>query len=164
VDKLCKRGERLYKLARQYNFKDMPDIIFLTKLFVISFGLNIIWEFAHCQLYATCRRQTWAQNIPLLIKMSLKDGFFIILFYVIATTLFPTSDILTSRTALLTFLALSLGFAFIDEKISVAAGRWEYAKAMPTIFGVGVTPLLEIAVTGLLAFLFTWHFGYLRIY
>jgi hypothetical protein len=96
--------------------------------------------------------------------MSLKDGLFIILFYLIATTLFPTDNILINRAALSAFLVLALGFAFIDEKISVKKGRWEYAKAMPTIFGVGVTPLLEIAVTGLLAFLFTWHFGYLRIY
>lgn len=120
---------------------------------IIGFALNVIWEFAHCQLYETCRRQTWAQNIPLLLTMSLKDGFFIVLFYVITALLWQKDNILTSWGPLITFLIIALGFAFIDEKISTRRGRWEYAKHMPTIAGVGLTPLLEIATTGLLAIL-----------
>lgn len=131
----------------------MLDLMILIRLFAAGFALNLLWEFAHCQLYETCRRQTWAQNIPLLVKMSFKDGLFIVLFYVIALALFPAENILASRAALAVFLTLSLGFAFIDEKVSVKKGRWEYAREMPTVFGVGITPLLEIAVTGVLAFL-----------
>ena len=49
------------------------------------------------------------------------------------------------------FVATGLTFAFIDETISTRKGRWEYAPAMPRIFGVGLTPLLELPVTGIVA-------------
>jgi len=111
----------------------------LPELFLVALGLNVIWEFAHCFLYETCRQQTWRQNIPLLLTMSLKDAALIVLFYLIA-----------GGSAAL-FLVLALGFAFIDEKVSLRLKRWEYAAAMPTLGGVGLTPLLEIAVTGLLS-------------
>ena len=42
---------------------------------------------------------------------------------------------------------------FFDEKISLSLGRWEYASSMPTLLGVGLTPLLELAITGVLTFL-----------
>lgn len=129
----------------------MLDISTLLRLFLVGFALNIIWEFLHCQLYETCRRQTWAKNIPLLLKMSLKDSFFIVLFSSIAGFLWQTDAILDTPAALITFLILALGFSGVDEKISVKKGRWEYAAAMPTITGVGLSPLLEIAVTGVIA-------------
>lgn len=131
----------------------MPDSLLITRLFVIAFGLNVIWEFAHCRFYETCQRQTWAQNFPLLLTMSAKDALIIVLFYFITIILWQPADILAHPGAAATFLALALGFSFIDEKLSVNYGRWEYARAMPTIFGVGVTPLLEIAATGLAALL-----------
>ncbi len=121
------------------------------QIFIVGFLLNLIWEFAHCQLYETCRRQTWAQNAPLLLKMSLKDGLFVVLFYSLTALIFRQADILSNNYTIAFLLILALGFAFIDEKISVRLKRWEYAIVMPTIFGVGITPLLEIALTGLLA-------------
>ncbi len=125
--------------------------VLLLQIFVVGFLLNLIWEFAHCQLYETCRRQTWAQNAPLLIKMSLKDGLFIVLFYSLTALIFRQADILSNTYAVAFFLILALGFAFINEKISARLKRWTYANIMPTVGGVGITPLLEIAVTGLLA-------------
>ena len=56
------------------------------------------------------------------------------------------------------FVIISLLFSFIDEKVSVKMERWEYAKNMPTILGVGITPLLEVAVTGALAFAIVFLF------
>lgn len=50
------------------------------------------------------------------------------------------------------FVVLALVAGFCDEKISLKLGRWEYADTMPRVFGVGVTPFLEFAVTGLLTF------------
>lgn len=132
----------------------MVNTAIILKLFLVSFGLNVIWEFAHCRLYETCRRQTWAQNIPLLLTMSAKDALIIVFFYLITAILWQPANILAHPRAAATFLILALGFSFVDEKLSVKYGRWEYARAMPTILGVGVTPLLEIAATGLAAFLF----------
>lgn len=131
----------------------MPNSHLIIRVFIIAFGLNIIWEFAHCRLYETCRRQTWAQNIPLLLTMSAKDALLIVLFYLVTAAAWRSVNILAHPRAITTFLILALGFSFVDEKLSVKYGRWEYARAMPTILGVGVTPLLEIAATGIAAFL-----------
>ncbi len=129
-----------------------------TKNFLVAFALNLLWEFGHCQLYETCRRQSWKQNIPLLIKMSAKDGLFVILFYLAAFWTAGRTDITASPAATALYLTLALTFSFIDERISIKLRRWEYATAMPKVAGVGVTPLLEIAVTGWLAFIvvFNW--------
>lgn len=117
---------------------------------MVGFILNVLWEFSHCWLYETCRRQSWRQNVPLLITMALKDGFFIVLFYTVVVFLFGIADILKSPAAVGAFVILAASFSFVDETISLRRKRWEYAAVMPTIFGVGVTPFLEIAVTGIL--------------
>jgi hypothetical protein len=135
----------------------MVDVSLLASLFVVGFLLNLVWEFSHSQLYETCRRKPWRKNVPLLIKMSLKDGLFIVLFYVLAVSIFGSRDILTNPSALTSFMLLSLGFAFFDEKTSLRLGRWEYAATMPRVFSVGLTPLLEIALTGLLTFIIVFQ-------
>jgi hypothetical protein len=91
--------------------------------------------------------------VKLICAMSAKDSFWILLFFLISAFLFQNISIMQDYTQLGFFVLLSLGFAFIDEKISTKMGRWEYAPSMPTVFGVGITPLLEIAVTGILTFL-----------
>ncbi len=127
-------------------------VTLLLKLFCVGFLINMAWEVWHSQLYTTCLKQTWTKNVRLLTIMSLKDALFITLFYGISFLV--TKTFFESLWVVHLFFVLSaLTFSFIDEKISVARGRWEYAPSMPTLFGVGITPLLEIALTGLLAFL-----------
>ena len=87
-----------------------------------------------------------------MLVMPAKDGFFIALFYSITVLLWRNWYILQNPYQLGCFVAIALAFAFIDEKISLAKKRWEYAPGMPLVFGVGLTPLLEIAVTGILTF------------
>ncbi len=113
-------------------------------LWLVGFGLNLGWEFSHAWLYETCRRQSLGKNIQLLTLMAAKDGFFIVLFYLI-------SFVLLGR-GLSLFILISLAFSFLDEKLAIKWRRWECAAAMPMVFGVGLTPLLEIAVTGAVAF------------
>jgi hypothetical protein len=128
------------------------------QIFIIAFLLNIVWEFVHCRLYKTIHEMNFGLIVRLLTKMSLKDGLWVTLFYFITVVVFGNINILENYTQLGLFIIISLIFSFFDEKISVKMGRWEYAKSMPTILGVGVTPLLEIAVTGILAFAIVFLF------
>ena len=130
----------------------MNSIEIFASLWFLGFLINIPWEFLHSRLYTTCRNQTWRENIPLLITMSLKDGFFISLFYVILSFSFGVRDITRAPGALILFIFLALAFSFFDEQISIRKKRWEYAPEMPLVSGVGVTPLFEIAVTGVTTF------------
>lgn len=134
----------------------------LAEIFSVGVALNVLWEFSHCWLYETCRRQSWRQNAPQLLTMALKDGFLIVLFYIVVALLFGVVDILQSPAATGVFVLLAAGFSFVDETISVRHGRWEYAAAMPMVFGVGLTPLLEIAATGVLTFFICLRWGIWR--
>ncbi len=118
----------------------------------MAFFLNVVWEFSHCQLYKTCWGMKFSTLTKLLLKMSAKDGIWISIFYLITFLIFRNSNPLDNWTQVALFAVIALSFAFIDEKISVQAGRWEYGPKMPLFLGVGLTPLLELAVTGVLTF------------
>lgn len=126
----------------------------LLQIFIISSLINLFWEVIHSQLYTTCQKLSLNKYIPLIIKVSLKDGFWISIFYIISFFIFQNTNILLNTNQLILFILLALSFSFIDEKISLKMKRWEYTAEMPTIFKVGITPLLELAVTGTLTFLY----------
>lgn len=126
----------------------------LFQIFFISSLINLFWEVIHSQLYTTCQKLSLNKYIPLIIKVSLKDGFWISIFYLISFYIFQSTNILLNTNQLILFILLALSFSFIDEKISLKMKRWEYTAEMPTIFKVGITPLLELAVTGTLTFLY----------
>ncbi|MBI1866625.1 MAG: hypothetical protein HY005_02630 [Candidatus Staskawiczbacteria bacterium] len=124
----------------------------LIRIFLISFLINIIWEFSHCGLYSTCLNWTPKKRILLLFFASFKDALLIVIFYLIATFPFGNKNILELPLSFYYFIILSLFFSFVDEKISIRYKRWEYSPKMPKAFGVGMTPFLELAVTGIITF------------
>lgn len=98
------------------------------------------------------------QYVPLIITMSGKDGIWITLFYALTVLVFKNIYIFGNHLQLTAFIVLGLLFSFVDEKISLKLKRWQYAPSMPTLFGVGLTPLLEIAVTGIITFLLVFNY------
>lgn len=136
----------------------MVSLYQIAYLFFVGFALNIFWEFSHSQLYETCRRETWRVNARLLTFMSFKDALLIVVFYLISSSIFHVQNILLNPWAVAFFGALGLGFAFLDERISIRRKRWAYASSMPTVFGVGITPLFEIAITGIASLYFVFAF------
>lgn len=122
-------------------------------IFLISFLINIIWEFCHCRLYLTCINWPPKKRVLLLLFASFKDALFIVIFYLISIFPFGNENILAIPLAFSYFIMLSLFFSFVDEKISIKYKRWEYSLKMPKFFGVGITPLLELAITGTITFI-----------
>jgi len=92
----------------------------------------------------------------LITGASLKDGLWITIFYTLTYLIFDNTEILTNKPQLILFLILCLVFSFIDEKVSIGLKRWEYSKHMPKILGVGLTPLVELAITGVLTFIYVF--------
>ncbi len=133
-------------------------LVVLLKIFVVSFLLNVIWEFSHCLLYKTCWKMKWRALTGLLLKMSVKDGVWISIFYLISYMMFGSLNPLDNWMQVWVFAGIALIFAFIDETISVNMNRWEYGPKMPLVYGVGLTPLLELAVTGILVFVIVASF------
>lgn len=130
--------------------------LILLKIFILAFLINLFWEVSHSVLYKTCQKMPLNNYVKIILKASLKDAFFISLFYLITALIFNNFFILQNYFQLAAFALISLTFSFIDETISLKLGRWEYTAKMPKIFGVGLTPLFELAVTGLIVFLISF--------
>jgi len=130
--------------------------IIILQIFLISFFLNFLWEVLHSQLYETCIRAPLKKYISLILGASVKDAIWILVFYLLTFFIFDNINILLNNYQLVLFIVLSLVFSFIDEKVSLKLKRWQYSKFMPKILGIGVTPLLELAITGILTFLYVF--------
>lgn len=128
------------------------------EIFIIAFLLNFVWEVWHSRLYRTIHHMKFKNIVRLLTKMSIIDGIWIVLFYSITVLLFENINIFDNYLQLTVFIILALLFSYIDEKVSINMGRWRYMKDMPCIDGVGITPLLELAVTGTIAFALVFLF------
>lgn len=128
-------------------FSFIGSYIFLLKCFIVGFFLNLLWEVIHSQLYETCCQTQLNQYIPKIINASIKDWFFIMIFTIVSVITFQNVNILSNIYQWVFFAILCLIFSYFDEKISLRYKRWEYTKAMPMIFGVGISPLVEIVIT-----------------
>ena len=55
------------------------------------------------------------------------------------------------------YFSAGLGVTIAIERWAIPAGRWQYREAMPTIAGIGLTPLLQwIAVSAAILVLVRW--------
>jgi len=126
------------------------------QILIISFLINLLWEVLHSQLYTTCIKAPLKKFIPLIIIASIKDGLWITFFYTLSTYIFANTNILTNQAQLLFFIFATLSFSFIDEKFSLKTKRWEYTNKMPQILNIGISPLIELATTGTLTFLYVF--------
>ena len=119
-------------------------IISLITLFLVAFFLNLLYELLHRLLYTTCIEASLKKYIYLILKAAIFDGVIITILYAISYWIFPTYHIVI-------FVLLSLLFAYVWEIYSLKKGKWEYSKNMPKICSIGLTPLLQLAITGVVA-------------
>jgi len=116
--------------------------------------LNIIWEFSHYSLYVDL---SGIPAYPHLILASFTD-MFIILGIVIIVSVINKELKWIEKTSLKNYffvIVLGLVIAVIIEEINLNLGRWQYTSSMPVIFGIGLSPLVQIAVTGVLSIILT---------
>jgi hypothetical protein len=118
--------------------------LLLFKLGVVAFFLNLLYEILHSLLYTTCWQAPLPRYIQLMLKASIFDAIAIALLYGVSTVIFPLYGIAA-------FLVACIAFAWFWEWYSLKKRKWQYTKHMPLVLGVGLTPLIQLAVTGLLA-------------
>lgn len=130
-------------------------IIFL--VFSIALALNLTWEHIHFRLYdcsIDCTVNTLAfLPLPLLVKASLFDAFFITVLYSFIAAL--RQSLIWVRTwnlldsILVTGIAMT--FAALIERNALATHKWAYSPAMPLIpiLEVGLSPFIQLALLAL---------------
>lgn len=123
----------------------------LTIIAVLVLVLNLIWEFSHYQLYNDLSSITGAKH---LIIASFGDLLFV--FLILGIISLNVRSIRWIRNPslkhYLKFVVLAMAVAIAIEVINVRyLGRWSYKNSMPTIFGIGLSPLVQLAVTGVIS-------------
>jgi len=124
----------------------------LIKIFFITFFINLLYELLHSLLYKTCEEASLKKYIYLIIKGAVFDGISIVLIYFLSFLIFKAQNIFENYFQLFFFFIISIIFAYLWEIYSLKSGKWQYTESMPKLFGSGITPLIQLALTGILTF------------
>lgn len=130
-------------------------------LMIIILALNLIWEFSHYRLYNDL---TGIPATPHLILASFVDVLLVFFIFLIITAKKKSSKWVNKPKEKDYFFVIIFGLvlAFFWELVNLQLGRWEYKEIMPLFFKVGLSPLLQLAITGSLGLWFNDLFKKLK--
>ena len=150
----------------------MREVIFVIKYFVVVYLLNFFWEAWHAYYlywgYAgkSFKDYTVSEYLALISKVSLIDAGLLVAIlligYLIWKDIFWMDRIFKNfvRAETVYFLLTTFGVAtWIEIKGVYLFKEWSYLPTMPIIFGLGLSPLVQLAVAGLLSsWILTIHY------
>ncbi|MDO8508145.1 MAG: hypothetical protein Q7S27_00505 [Nanoarchaeota archaeon] len=127
-------------------------------LFLISFGLNFIWESYHSVLfYNCCENMNSPTYLRLISHVSIIDAGMILLAYFLVglkSGLIWIRDKKIGNYIGFSVIALILAI-WIEYRGVYLLEKWSYNEWMPVIFGLGLSPLIQLIVTGICGLLLT---------
>jgi hypothetical protein len=123
-------------------------------IFIFSFLFNFLWEALHAVYLYRSHDVASSVYVPMLLYVSLMDGLIISGVYLgiglIWWNLLWVKNVTIVR--ILSFAFGGMGVAAIIEHLAIFHDqRWDYKEEMPTVLGIGVSPLVQLSITGLLA-------------
>lgn len=134
----------------------MKKQIFL--LIVLAFLLNLFWEVAHTPLYETPLKEgfEWLGRDFYMFVLLYASFIDMLIVYIIFSIISLKNQGLKwinkpSYKDYLMIILLGLVIAVIIEYRSLEAGRWTYGYFMPVIFGIGLSPLIQLFMTAIIA-------------
>lgn len=115
-------------------------------VFILAFGLNLIWENLHSLLYIHYKQGPITEFV--LVRAALSDAL-IILGMIFFLSLIPT----LSRWPWL-IIVVGIIIAVGIEWWALGAGRWAYKDIMPIIpfLDIGLTPTIQLGLLGYIAY------------
>lgn len=128
--------------------KQIKQIILLL---ILVFLLNLFWEVSHSLLYDW--NPTISSYIPVILRASFIDFIFITAIFLTITLKNKSTNWInkTSKLDYLIIISAGIAIAIIIEVRALTEGRWSYNSLMPTIFEIGISPLIQLALTSLIA-------------
>ena len=126
--------------------KAVPKNRLLFLIFITGFITNLIWENAQAPLYTGYKG--FGQHFLFCLVASVIDGLVVLAFYLIISLLRRDSFWLFNIKAsdILMLFVLGLFTAILFEKWALKTGTWNYTEQMPVIFGMGLLPMLQLAI------------------
>ena len=108
--------------------------------------LNLVWESAHVSLYTISRDAEFSRIATAVLHCTAGDGLIALTSFVLASAVLGEVNWPYRRpamgAAITVFLAVT--FTIYSEWRNVyEIGGWAYLPAMPLVFGIGLTPLLQ---------------------
>jgi hypothetical protein len=112
----------------------------------LAFALNLTWEIAHVRLYTIWDAADGTSLAWALLHCSLGDALIALATFALAGVALGRADWPASRPLAGGAIVVigAMAFTAWSEWYNVyRAGSWGYAASMPTVFGIGVSPLLQ---------------------
>lgn len=109
-------------------------------IFSIAFILNLLWEKLQMPLYSV-DVSGWEYWL-LCIRASVWDA-------VVITGVYYLVDAPSKKTKYIVSAMILLCIAIFIEQRALIEGRWAYSHLMPTIFGIGLVPLIQLPLLAL---------------
>lgn len=131
--------------------------IFLIILFaaIISFFINLLWEVLHSLFYdwnALPLQNDVYFYIAKILLSTLGDAMYVVIIFLTRSIFRRKISWIYSpkKSDYILLLALGLLFAtFIEIKANLLK-LWSYNQYMPQLLGIGLTPLIQLAITSIL--------------
>ncbi len=122
----------------------------LVYLIIFILSLNLIWEFSHYRLFIdlTSIPSTLHLFIASLTDLILISSIFLII-SVFRKSLNWTEN--PKKSDYFIIILLGMIIAIIIEIYSLSKGRWAYTELMPTVFGIGISPLIQLFTTAIIS-------------
>ncbi|MFH1307329.1 MAG: hypothetical protein ABIH72_00575 [archaeon] len=127
----------------------------LLLIFLAAILVSLLWELGHSKLYDWNKeplKNDFNFYIYRILKSTIGDGIFILLIFLL-NSLFRHNFKWISEPRKRDFFILAvlgIAFAILIEIRARMMNLWSYNELMPTIFGIGVTPLIQLAATSMI--------------
>lgn len=114
-------------------------------IILAAYALHFTWEMGHGSLFAPMDRLPFWQATAWCARAAGWDVVIGVTAYLAAALVGRTVKWPGQRLAwpVAIYFLVGLGLTIAIERWAVAAGHWQYREAMPTIAGIGLTPLLQ---------------------
>lgn len=125
------------------------QIVFFAALWIVAFFLNFFWESLHGLLFVDHPAMEAASYVPMMLEMASYDAVAVLGLYLFVALVFRSllRENTVSHTALFSIAAIIA--AAVGEYAAVQIlHAWAYLPSMPTVSGIGLLPLMQLAVTG----------------
>lgn len=140
------------------------SLVFLSIL-IFSYLLNFVWESFHSIFLYTGMNFDAKRYVFMINYVSIVDCFVILGIYVFVGIIWKEMFWLRKMNRMhgyAVFIAGILIAAVIEYRNVIMLKVWNYNQFMPTMFGIGISPLFQLSITGLLACWITGRIFYKR--
>ncbi len=127
-------------------------------IFVFSYLLNFVWESFHAVFLYEAHDFNAMKYVLMIGYVAIVDASLIVVMYAVIAILWKNFSWIKqmNKKQNYTFITIGLIIAVIIEYKGVfLQQKWSYSSLMPTIFGIGLSPLLQLSITGMLVLFIT---------